>query len=631
MPLRWGPGPVFIHESIAATRRWQLYGLRAFFVLCLLMALGLVWLLACLEEGKPVGSISIKQLAQSGEYFFYAIATTQLMVVLLVAPAATAGAICLDRARGNLTHMLVTDLADSEIVLGKLAARFLPVVALVAATIPVLAMAGLLGGVIFEAILSLTAITLALAVFGCALALAISVRATKTHEVLMAVYGIESLWILGPLVWEILSSTRVVPAIPTWVAATNPFVLAWAPYSWPASMSAEWLAGFLGALILISAGLMAYAVFRLRAATTRGPGSATASRLASWWGRVHARFLWWRPSPSLDNDPVLWREWRRGRPSRLARVVWGLFIAFSLAGFAAGTATIVDDDESGSQFLMLVNGLHATFGLLLVSLFAPTVLAEERVRGSLDVLMTTPLPTDRIVLAKWWAAYRVVPALAVLPAVSCMIIVTSELQQVRPPGPLHAAGAPLDAMDCFAYVALPVAMLLGQGAAVVSVGLALATWIRRVGRAVAVSVTWCSFFAFGWLILIEISDPIVELLGFGAAGDQTSREFIIQILGAPNPLCAQVLTFETASWPVSQGRIACYIGQLIMLLAIIGFALVVLALTMVTFNRCVGRMPERPRRAPRPPRRSGTPAKPHSRKPGATQTIHLSNTTAATA
>ena len=45
--------------------------------------------------------------------------------MMLAAPAATAGAICVDRARGTLTHMLATDLSDPEIVLGKLAARLL--------------------------------------------------------------------------------------------------------------------------------------------------------------------------------------------------------------------------------------------------------------------------------------------------------------------------------------------------------------------------------------------------------------------------------------------------------------------------------------------------------------------------
>ena len=216
MPLRWGPGPVFVHESIAATRRWQLYALRSVFVLSLLAALVLVWVFG--QSGtRPARRLRSRSrtLPQGGQYFFYAIATTQLVVVLLVAPAATAGAICLDRARGNLTHMLVTDLADGEIVLGKLAARFLPVVGLVAATIPVLALAGLLGGVIFEAILSLTLITLALAVFGCSLALAISVRATKTHEVLMAVYGDRVALDSQPAgLGDIVVDSNVLPAMP---------------------------------------------------------------------------------------------------------------------------------------------------------------------------------------------------------------------------------------------------------------------------------------------------------------------------------------------------------------------------------------------------------------------------------
>src|SRR6266481_529210 len=39
MPLHLGPGPVFVHESIAATRRWQLYLVRSLFVFGLLASL----------------------------------------------------------------------------------------------------------------------------------------------------------------------------------------------------------------------------------------------------------------------------------------------------------------------------------------------------------------------------------------------------------------------------------------------------------------------------------------------------------------------------------------------------------------------------------------------------------------
>src|SRR6202034_438456 len=91
-------------------------------------------------------------------------------------------------------------------------------------------------------------------------------------------------------------------------------------------------------------------------------------------------------------------------------------------------------------------------------------------------------------------------------------------------------------------------------------------------------------------------------LGWSPANDRESAQHFAEILATACPLGAQIITFTTSTWPPAQSRIAFYIGQLIVLLATIGLALVVLTLTMLTFNRCVGRAPERPRRAPRPPR-----------------------------
>ena len=67
-----------------------------------------------------------------GEIYFYGLIGVELAVVMLAAPAAAAGAICLGpRRSGTLDHILVTDLSDAEIVLGKLGARLLPVFGLV--------------------------------------------------------------------------------------------------------------------------------------------------------------------------------------------------------------------------------------------------------------------------------------------------------------------------------------------------------------------------------------------------------------------------------------------------------------------------------------------------------------------
>ena len=121
-----------------------------------------------------------------------------LGLVGLAAPAATAGAICLDKARGNLTLLFATDLSDAEIVLGKLAARLVPVLGMILCAAPVLALATLFGGV--DPVVARSgpcSWCLACAVFGCSLALTLSVWGRKTHEVLMATYVFGILYLLA--------------------------------------------------------------------------------------------------------------------------------------------------------------------------------------------------------------------------------------------------------------------------------------------------------------------------------------------------------------------------------------------------------------------------------------------------
>src|SRR6476646_8179442 len=138
-----GLGPVFAYEWLTASRRWQGYALRSLLVLLLLLGLSAVWLGN--QDGS--GELTVWQQAQIGRSF-YAVTTLILLgLVGLAAPASTAGAICLDKARGNLALLFATDLTDAEIVLGKLAARLVPVLGLIGCAAPVLALATLFGGV----------------------------------------------------------------------------------------------------------------------------------------------------------------------------------------------------------------------------------------------------------------------------------------------------------------------------------------------------------------------------------------------------------------------------------------------------------------------------------------------------
>ena len=99
-------GPVFAYEWLTRSRRWQGFAIRALFVLALLIGLALSWQ----SSMRNSTLTSRQQLVQAGESFFYTLTIVQVALVLLAAPAATAGAICLDKARGTLAHVMVTDL-----------------------------------------------------------------------------------------------------------------------------------------------------------------------------------------------------------------------------------------------------------------------------------------------------------------------------------------------------------------------------------------------------------------------------------------------------------------------------------------------------------------------------------------
>jgi len=221
---RWpGLGPVFAYEWRMASRRWQGYALRSLLVLLLLLGLSGVWL------GNHDGTreLSVQQLAEIGRGFYAVTTLIVLGLVGLAAPAATAGAICLDKARGNLTLLFSTDLTDAEIVLGKLAARLVPVLGLIACAAPVQALATLLGGVDPAMPTGAILVCLACAVFGCTLALTLSIWGKKTHEVLLSTYAFGILWLLSAPIWAGLASMLPGWARPAWL----PSHMALLPYN----------------------------------------------------------------------------------------------------------------------------------------------------------------------------------------------------------------------------------------------------------------------------------------------------------------------------------------------------------------------------------------------------------------
>ncbi len=555
MAARIGLGPVFAFEWLISSRRWRNYALRSLFVLGLLIAMGVVYQARSHRMTGP----TLKAQAAAGEALFMGIVGVQLALIMLAAPAATAGAICLDKARGTLQHVLMTDLSDTEIVLGKLAARLAPTLMLVGCTLPVMAVGTLLGGIDPIALTGAFLITLGLAFLGCALAFAFSVWGKKTHEVLLATYSVWMVWLLAsPMAHQ---ARAYVPGWASWpldqLEACDPYRLAYGPYSRPGSVSLADDVAFLFVTLALSGALAALCVWRMRPVALRDfSRGERRTRWPLWMRRRLGSPLSRLPGPSLDWDPVLWREWHRNRPSRWTAFLWAIY----LVGAAVFTVLAMISPGGVAAW---VNGLQVSVGLLMLSVSAATSLAEERTRGSLDVLLTTPLSTRRIVVGKLLGAARMVPLMALLPTIAVFpsVIATSR----------GATGAVLFWLGLWGQAVL----VLAQGTAIVSLGVALATWVPKLGRAVALTVSAHVMMTVGWLFLMLLlfHHQTFEWLGmaspFFGAGNITFWLTEGRTISLDGPIL-----FGAWFWAIAYSVVS---------------ALLIIA-TLLTFNRCLGRV-----------------------------------------
>lgn len=548
--MRFGLGPVFVYEWLIASRRWQMYALRSLLVFLLGVGLTLVWL----QEVRAYALV-LRDSARVGEFFFYALVGTQLSLLLLAAPAATAGAICHDKSSGALLQLLTTDLSSAEIVLGKLAARLLPILGLLLVSVPVLFGALLLGGIAPEALAGAVLVELGLAILGCSLALALSVWTKKPQEVLLVVYLVWFLVVAG----SVLTKFGPLPTRPIALLLEdiNPFTMAFLPYMRRGTSALAEQCYYFAGCIVLSMGLTALAIFRLRAATLREWSRGEKPVRARQRSRFRLTGFW--SGPRLDPNPVLWREWHRRRPSRWVRTIWIMYVVLTVGSTVTALAL---STVPGDRSIAWVSGAQVAIGFLLLIITTTTSLSEERIHGSLDVLLATPLSTRQIVRGKWLASLRTVLLVAAMPILAALI-----------------RGVPkLD----FAPAALVALAIVTSGTMFTSAGLAIAIWFRRQSRALAMAAGFyilAMAVPFLALFVKVLSFELSELIAIGSPWLNVTA-LTIWIGERPNPPRA-----------INMGSLHFWAISYVVIYSAAAFALY--RFTLATFDRCLGRAAER--------------------------------------
>ncbi|HUT91408.1 MAG TPA: ABC transporter permease [Thermoguttaceae bacterium] len=195
-------GPVFAREVAIAPRRPRLYITRTLFCLLLLFLMSTAWLvLTGTQLVRDLGD-----LARFGSALFQLLAYLQLALSVFFSALLAASAVAQEKDRRTLVLLLLTSLSNSELVLGKLLASLLNVLVVIVAAVPVFMLCALFGGVSFDQIARMFAVTLA-SVLACgSLGSTLALWREKTFQAVAMTVLVLVLWLA---VWGIVATGAV--------------------------------------------------------------------------------------------------------------------------------------------------------------------------------------------------------------------------------------------------------------------------------------------------------------------------------------------------------------------------------------------------------------------------------------
>ena len=427
-------GPVFTREVAIAPRRASFFVTRTLFVAALLVLTVTAWqLLVGSQQVENVGD-----LAWFGATAFHILAPLQLAVAMPFSALLVASAVALEKDRKTIDLLLMTNLSNSELVLGKLFAGLLMVVVVVVAAWPLLVIMSLLGGVSMGQIFRVQGVTLASALVAGSLGSTIALWREKTFQALAMTALVLVLWLVG---WEIVAaagSGRLWWGIPaeSWAVAMSPWQAVQAasrPVFVYMAASQPWTDPvylFLVTAIVITALLNAVAIAMVR---VWNPAREVRSGAIEQLGQLtRGEAVVDRPSvavhgaggkvrPVWDN-PILWREvrtWAYGKRILIIRLAyWAVFAACAVALMASSAESAIRSaDAIPAAAKPLVTLL--VVGLILLNALAVTSLTSERDSRALDLLLVTDLSPKEIVFGKLGGAFYNAKEMIVLPIGLC--------------------------------------------------------------------------------------------------------------------------------------------------------------------------------------------------------------------
>ncbi|WP_435006296.1 ABC transporter permease subunit [Tundrisphaera lichenicola] len=462
-------GPIIAREVLTAPRPLRFYVARAAYV-------GLLFILMWTAWQSQVGLAEVSEIgiiAYFGHMLFRLFVLFQLTLMLFFAPLSAATAVAHEKDRRTFVLLLMTDLSDIEIILGKLAASLLQILTLLATAAPVFFLCLLLGGISPGQILDVVGVTAAAGLLGGSLGLLVALGRDRTFQslaltvltIVLALAGIEAfsaalpnLKILGVPVADALDPYRtvltVIDPVPASSKALSPgvvFMLAASSLSvlllaFSTKMLRVWNPGRNepreqreGADVDVAEELIqigeksaplavSFDAQTLSMARSGGTATIEATRASSEVSiedansstglhvprRAHQRIT---RGPGRYRkpwtNPVLWRElMTRAYGTKPLIIKAAYILAFALGVLFVHTAPDPGSMASRQSWTLILLGI---LSLILINAQGVTALTSERDTGALDLLLVTELSPKQFIYGKLYGVLYNTKEMVLLP------------------------------------------------------------------------------------------------------------------------------------------------------------------------------------------------------------------------
>jgi ABC-type transport system involved in multi-copper enzyme maturation permease subunit len=143
----WQDNPVLVKEFRTRMRGGKAYGVLLSYTLLLTLFIAIAYLQWVTSLQASGGTFTARAGFEAGQVFYRTLFVAQALMIALITPAITAGAITLEREQRTYEMVALTLLRPRDIIAGKLAAATAFVALLLTSSLPLVSLSFLLGGV----------------------------------------------------------------------------------------------------------------------------------------------------------------------------------------------------------------------------------------------------------------------------------------------------------------------------------------------------------------------------------------------------------------------------------------------------------------------------------------------------